>query len=232
MTLIIGNIEGVFILVKAFPFVEVQSQAYWVGIVFVSFSFIFAFFGYVSDLKAREDILSPLRKLLVGYWRVRAQSWTIEHGKIEFWYVTNFCTIGIEDVGRKLIMHFEIRDSDVFKDQELDVTAVTLDYQGEPRKLIYFYDTALALKNPIGSGAGQLAAVNFPFVGILNVVVKNGEVNKMEGRWYDIDNAVYNLARQIPELKGFQELAQSVQSGAVTFKGDLEFARLPALPGK
>jgi hypothetical protein len=91
-TLLIGGIEGVFNFNSSFPYIQVIKQAYWVGIVFVSFSFLFAFFGYVSDLRTRDDVL-----------------------------------------------------------------------------------------------------------------VKDDVVKAMEGRWYDIDNSMYNLARRIPDLKGFGE---------------------------
>jgi hypothetical protein len=233
MTLVIGGIVGVFQLSTSFPYFEVKQQAYayWVGIVFVSFSFLFAFFGYVSDLKAREDILSPLRKKLVGYWEVRAQSWKIENGEVEFNSTVSFCTIGIEDIGRKLIMHFQIRNSDIFTDQEIDVTHITLAYQGEPRQLIYFHEPELSLKVTLGEGADQLTQIKFPFLGILQIKVQNDGVKRMEGRWYDVDNAIYNLARRIPDLKGFQVLSQAVEKGAVTFKGALTFERLPEPPG-
>ena len=35
---------------------------------FVSFSFLFAFMGYLSNLQLEDDILSPVRRKLVGYW--------------------------------------------------------------------------------------------------------------------------------------------------------------------
>jgi hypothetical protein len=205
-TLLIGGIEGVFNFNSSFPYIQVIKQAYLVGIVFVSFSFLFAFFGYVSDLRTRDDILTPLRKKLVGIWRVRAQTWQIENGQIENGYSVTFCTIAIEDIGRKLVMHFKIQNSDVFKDQEFDVTAITLGYQGQPRQLIYFHESELTLKDPIGSGVEELTKLKFPFLGVLDVLVKDGVVKAMEGRWYDIDNSMYNLARRIPDLKGFGEL--------------------------
>src|SRR5262245_2055173 len=56
MTFVIGNIVGVFELKPTFPYFtarEAQPFAYWIGIIFVSFSLLFAFFGYVSDLNSR-----------------------------------------------------------------------------------------------------------------------------------------------------------------------------------
>jgi hypothetical protein len=231
MTLLIGSIEDVFQFDQAFPYIVVKTQAYWVGIIFVSFSFLFAFFGYLSDINAREDILSPLRKKLVGYWAVRSQTWKIENGKIEFGYTTDFCTIGIEEVGGKLVMHFDVSNSDIFQNQSIDITNITLAYQGEPRKLIYFHEADLKLKEVIGEGSEQLTRINFPFLGILNILVENDVVNVMEGRWYDIDNSIYGLARRMSGLAGFQELTQAVENGAVTFKGLLEFKRLKKPPG-
>jgi hypothetical protein len=231
MTLVIGNIEGVFEFSRSFPYVLVKQQAYWVGIVFVSFSLLFALFGFVSDRNSRDDILSPLRKKLVGYWEVRAETWRIEQDEIKFGTNVSFCTIGIEDVGRKLIMHFEIRDSDVFKFQELDVTHITIAYQGEPRQLIFFYEPDLPLKQPFGEGSDKVTSTKFPFLGILQIILKNDEVGRMEGRWYDVDNTIYHLARRKPDLKGFQSLATAVEKGAVTFKGALTFQRIPQPPG-
>jgi hypothetical protein len=84
MTLIIGNFAGTFALETSFPWIKVvKQQEYWVGIVFVSFSLVFAFFGYVNDIRARDDILTPLRKKLVGMWKVDAQTWTINGDEVK-----------------------------------------------------------------------------------------------------------------------------------------------------
>jgi hypothetical protein len=40
---------------------------------FVSFSFLFAFMGYLSNLQLKDDILSPVRQKLVEYWEVKAR---------------------------------------------------------------------------------------------------------------------------------------------------------------
>jgi hypothetical protein len=45
---------------------------------FLSFSFLFAFMGYLSNLQLEDDILSPVRRKLVGYWEVRAQTRKID----------------------------------------------------------------------------------------------------------------------------------------------------------
>jgi hypothetical protein len=67
MTLIIGGIVGVFQFSKDFPYIITATQEYWVGIIFVSFALLFAILGYLSELNARDDLLTPLRKELVGY---------------------------------------------------------------------------------------------------------------------------------------------------------------------
>jgi hypothetical protein len=231
MTVVIGYMMNVFHAVSSFPFFAVVEQHRWVGILFVSFSLLFAISGYISDSWYREDIFSPLRRKLVGYWSVRAQSWMIEGGRVENSFTTSFCTIGIEDIGRKLIMHFEIRNSDVFRDQELDVTSITFGFQAEPKQLIYFHNVELALKQPIGQGSEQINQIKFPFMGILNIIIRQDKVDKMEGYWYDVDNTMYNLARRIPNLGGLTELTEKVEKGAVTFKGSLEFNRLPPPAG-
>lgn len=231
MTLIIGSIERVFVFTSSIPYITVESQTYWVGILFVSFSLLFAFLGYFSELNARDDLLTPLRKKLVGFWEVRSQSWRIEGGKIALSCVVSHCTIGIEQVSGKLLMHFDISNSDVFKDQSVDITATTFTYAGEPRKLIYFYEAQLQLKTPVGEGAEQTNKVEFPFLGVLRLVFDNEEINVMDGYWYDVDNVIYGLARRIKSLAGYQELAAAVEKGAVTFRGVLQFRRLKALPG-
>jgi hypothetical protein len=101
MTVIIGGIEGVFVFSKQFPYFAVASQVYWVGIIFVTFALLFAILGYLSELNARDDLLTPLRRELVGFWQVRSQSWRLEEGKIEFGWVVSYCTIGIEQLGGK-----------------------------------------------------------------------------------------------------------------------------------
>jgi hypothetical protein len=60
----------------------------------------------------------------------------------------------------------------------------------------------------------------------MKIIMRNDEVNRMEGRWYDVDNSVYNLARRMPNLKGVQSLVEAVEKGAITFKGRLTFNRL------
>jgi hypothetical protein len=231
MTLIIGGIEGVFVFEKEFPFIMVSSYAYWVGIIFVSFALLFSIVGYLTELNARDDLLTPLRKQLVGFWQVRSQTWVIEEGKVDFGWVVSHCTIGIEQLSGKLIMHFELRDSDIFVNQQLDVTATTFSLDGANRKLIYFYETELELKKPVGTPPDQVSKIDFPFLGVLKLEFENEKVNSMNGHWYDINNGVYNLARRMQQLTGVHELSQAVERGAVTFGGALQFRRLKALPG-
>jgi hypothetical protein len=212
------------------PYIN-PNRSFWIPLVFVSFTFLFAFAGYLSNLQLKDDILSPVRRKLVGYWEVRAQTWVIEGQAISQKNVVTHCTIGIEDVGRKLILHFDISNSDIFADQSLDVTNVMIAFQGEPKKLIYFHDHELLLRNPVGSGSEQIVAARFPFLGVLNILSKNDATDEMTGVWYDIDNSIFNLARRIPDLKGLDELIDGVDRGSITFKGVLTFARLRAPAG-
>jgi hypothetical protein len=128
-------------------------------------------------------------------------------------------------------MHFELRDSDIFVNQQLDVTATTFSLDGANRKLIYFYETELDLKKPVGTPPDQLTKIDFPFLGVLKLEFDNEKVDSMNGHWYDINNGVYNLARRMQQLTGVHELSQAVENGAVTFGGALQFRRLKALPG-
>jgi hypothetical protein len=54
---------------------------------------------------------------------------------------------------RKLILHFDVTDSDVFADQSLDTTYVMSLFQREPNKPIYFQDHELMLKTPVRTGS-------------------------------------------------------------------------------
>jgi hypothetical protein len=140
ITLVIGGIEKVFVFNKEFPYFTVTSQTYWLGIIFVSFALLLAILGYLSELNTRDDLLTPLRKELVGFWEVRSQSWRIDRGKIEYGWIVSHCTIGIEQLGGKLLMHFDLSNSDVFRDQDINVTATAFSFDGAVRKLIYFYE--------------------------------------------------------------------------------------------
>jgi len=232
MTLVIGYLSDVFDVNQSkFPYIVIKTPgtSYWVAILFASFSFLFAFFGYVSDINSREDILTPLRKKLVGNWQVRAQTWNIEATGIVLGYSVSYCTITIEDIGRKLSMRFEVRDSDIFIDQTIDITHITLSYRSEPRQLIYFHEFDLLLKQTVGEGPAATSKYHFPFLGILTLPLASDEIKEMSGRWYDIDNTIFNLAAHIPNLKGFDEISKSVNEGRITFKGDLRFTKLPAI---
>jgi hypothetical protein len=226
VTFIVGWMVGVFAVTNIFPYVSENSHSPWIPIMFGSFSFLFAFAGYLSNLQLKEDILSPIRQKLVGIWEVRARTWRLDRSAIVQEEVVTHCTIGIEDVGRKLILHFEITNSDVFADQSLDITNVMIAFASEPKKLIYFQDHELTLKQAIGIGANQIATARFPFLGVLNLHYRNDEVNEMSGLWYDIDNSVLNLARRIPDLKGMDELVRELEKGSITFKGPLSFRRI------
>jgi hypothetical protein len=226
MTFIIAWSQGVVLVSAAFPYITNPNHSFWIPVVFVSFSFLFAFAGYLSNLQLKEDILSPVRRKLVGYWEVRAQTWKIDRGEIVQENVVTHSTIGIEDIGRKLILHFDIANSDIFADQCMDITNVLIAFQGTPKKLIYFQDHELQLKTPVGSGSDQVVSIRFPFLGVVNINSRNDEIDEMIGVWYDIDNSIFNLARRIPGLRGFDELAHGIESGSVTFKGALSFTRL------
>lgn len=226
MTFVIGWSIGVFEIAKEAPFITRPSSSPWIPVIFVSFSFLFAFAGYLSNLQLKEDILSPMRQKLVGIWEVKAQTWKIDLSQIVQDEVVTHCAIGIEDVGRKLILHFDVTDSDIFADQSLDITNVMIAFAGEPKKLIYFHDYELTLREPIGSGPDQITTARFPFLGVLNISSKNDKIDEMKGVWYDIDNSVLNLARRIPDLKGMEKLIHEVETGSITFKGALTFRRI------
>jgi hypothetical protein len=226
MTFLIGFSQSVIEVSATFPYVTNQSHSFWIPVVFVSFSFLFAFAGYLSNLQSKEDILSPVRRKLIGYWEVKAQTWKIDRDQIVRANVVTHCTIGIEDVGRKLILHFDITDSDVFADQSLDITNVMIAFQGDPKKLIYFQDHDLTLRAPVGTGTNQIITVRFPFLGVLNINSRNEQIDEMSGLWYDIDNSIFSLARRMPGLKGLDELVQGIEQGSITFKGALSFKRI------
>jgi hypothetical protein len=225
MTLIIGIFVGTFKITHDFPWFEIASQQLWVGIFFVSLSLVFAFGGYLSEVRAREDILTPLRKKLVGIWEVRAQTWKIESNKIELGYVQQICEIGIDSFGHKLYMHLRIKNSDIFADDEIDITNLNIQYQTEPKKLVYFYDSEFRLKKPILDGALSTDKLSFPFVGVLDFKIENEEVTRMSGYWYDINNSLFNLAHKLRDLEGLEQLTEALSRGAMTFKGDMVFTR-------
>lgn len=232
MTFIIGWSISVFEVIKDYPFIIRPSSSPWIPVIFVSFSFLFAFAGYLSSLQLKEDILSPMRKKLVGIWQVKAQTWKIDREQIVQEEVVTYCTIGIEDVGRKLILHFDISDSDLFADQPLDITNVMIAFVGEPKKLIYFQDNELTLRLPVGDGPDKITTARFPFLGVLNISSRNDKIDDMRGVWYDIDNSVLNLAKRIPGLHGMDELMRQVETGSITFKGALSFQRIDPPAGR
>jgi hypothetical protein len=217
ITVILGAIQGILKIKSAFPYFEVAQQAYWIGIVFISFSLLFAIVGYLSAVNARDDLLTPMRKKLVGYWEVNNQSWMLHEKKIEYGWAKSHSTIGIETVSGKLLMHFEISDSDIFKDQSFNVTATTFSLDAAARKLVYFYEVVLELKKPIGTPPDLINSVQFPFVGVLKMIAEDdGRINNMQGHWYDINNCIYNLARRMQSLEGFEQLRDALEKGAVT----------------
>ena len=146
--------------------------------------------------------------------------------------MTSHCVISIEPIGGKLLLRFEIANSDVFKDQKIDVATTAFSFDGANRKLIYFYETELELKNPVGAPPDQIKTIGFPFLCVLKIDFDDSEkVNSMRGHWYDINNSIYNLARRFDNLTGLADLSEAVENGAVTFGGAVEFKRLPAPAG-
>ena len=146
--------------------------------------------------------------------------------------MVSHCTIGIEQVSGKLVLHFDLTNSDVFKDQEFDITATTFSFDEAKRKLVYFHEAELELKEPVGTPPNQTTKIEFPFLGVLKIVSEQEKVNSMTGQWYDINNAIYHVARRMEPLSGFPELQKALENGAVTFGGALEFKRLPPPPGE
>jgi hypothetical protein len=49
----------------------------------------------------------------------------------------------------------------------------------------------------------------------------------MSGYWYDIENSIFGLARKMPQLEGLDSYKAAIEAGAKTFRGSLEFERLP-----
>ena len=230
MTVLIGGLEGDVIFQKDPPWFSVlPGQHRWIGIVFVLLTLLLTLVGYFGLLNARDDLLTPLRKKLVGVWEVRTQSWRIDQGKIAFGWVVSHCKISIESLAGKLTLRFDVQDSDVFKDQKIDVRTTAFSFEGAETKLVYFFETPLELKQPVGTPPDQITEIKFPFLGVLKIKFEDEQkVDLMTGQWFDINNAIYNLARRIDHLQGFDQLRVAVEQGAVTFGGRLEFKRLTA----
>jgi hypothetical protein len=233
MTLLVGGLEGDVDFKKDFPFFGVlPGQHRWIGIVFILITLLLTLVGFFSLLNARDDLLTPLRKKLVGVWEVRSQSWKIDQGKIAFGWVVSYCTISIGQLAGKLILQFDISNSDVFKDQKINVITTAFSLEGTETKLVYFFEAPLELKEPVGAPPNQITKLEFPFLGVLTIKFEDKQnVNFMTGHWYDINNGMYNLARRMDHLIGVDELHNAVENGAVTFGGALEFKRLHAPEG-
>lgn len=228
MTVLIGGLEGDVSLQKDFPWYEVTpGQHRWVGITFVLLTLLLTLVGDFSLRNARDDLLTPLRRKLVGIWEVRTKGWTIQKGKVEFGSMLSHCTISIEPLAGKLVLRFEVHNSDVFADQRIDIKTTAFSFEGSETQLVYFFDTAFRLREPVGTPPDQISALQFPFLGVLNINFGDeGSIDSMSGHWYDVNNAIYNLARHMDHLPGFAELRAAVENGAVTFGGALEFNRL------
>ncbi len=136
------------------------------------------------------------------------------------------CTIGIEAVGRKLYLHFKISESELFRDVEFDVTSLSIQYQTEPKQLMYFHDTQLRLRQPIVTDKETIDKISFPIVVVLEFSVKNEKVTMMSGTWYDVDNMIYYLATRLPMAQKAGELENALNFGATTFKGHVEFEKV------
>jgi hypothetical protein len=232
-TYVIGALVGVLDPTTKWPFFSLREGGShgWLGILFVSFALLLTLMGYLSRLNVRDDLLTPLRRKLVGAWEVRSQSWEIHPDKIEFGWVISVCVISIGSVSGKLSMRFEIRKSDIFKDQDIDIVTTAFSGDGSATKLVYFHETQLELKEDVRLPNDPVSKIDFPFLGVLQIKPsETGSINFMTGHWYDINNGVYNLARRMNHLKGLQDLSQAVEKGAVTFGGSIEFKRIPVPP--
>jgi hypothetical protein len=230
LTVIVGVIADVWTIDGTSPYLHTLSTAgstrLLIAVMFISFTLLLAFFGYLNDLRAREDILTPLREKLRGVWEVRFQTWRFDHGPARLDYLREVCTIGIEAVGRKLYLHFKITDSELFQNTEFDVTSLSIQYQTEPKQLMYFHDTQLVLRQPIVTSDQTIDRISFPIVVILDFSVKNEQVTKMSGTWYDVDNMIYYIATRLPSVQKTEELKAALNSGATTFKGRVEFEKV------
>jgi hypothetical protein len=229
ITYVIGAIVGALDATTKWPFFILPPEGNhgWLGILFVSFALLLTLMNYLSRLNARDDLLTPLRRKLIGVWEVRSQSWQLHPNKIEFGWIISHCVISIGSVSGKLSMRFEIRNSDIFKDQDINIVTTAFSGDGSAIKLVYFHETQLELKDDLRVPKDAPASVDFPFLGVLRIKSKeDGSIDFMAGHWYDINNGVFNLARRMDHLAGLQDLSQAVENGAVTFGGAIEFRRI------
>jgi hypothetical protein len=230
LTVAVGWIAGTWHIDGSSPFLHRDqmggSAPLLIAVMFISFSFLLGFFGYLNDLKAREDIISPLREKLKGVWQVRLQTWRLDQSPPRLDYIRQVCTIGIESVGRKLYLHFKISESELFRDTEFDVVNVHIQYQTEPKQLMYFHETELRLREPIVGPGGTIEKVTIPIVVVVDFYVRDEKVTEMSGKWYDIDNMIYFLSTHVPATQNAEELKKALNYGATTFKGLVEFEKV------
>lgn len=207
------------------PFYEYRSNnGPWFVVSFVVFSCCLSALGYFSEYKAKEDILTPIRKMLVGTWKVRFESWILEDGKIRKSSTQDVCIINIDNISAKLYMNFTINNSDIFCDTEFDITNVNIQFQTEPKKLIYFHEIDLQLKEPAQFSRTE-PKLTMPILGVLEFRVIDDKVNGMSGYWYDVNNTIWHLLGP-SKLFGSETIDAALAKGATTFRGALRFDRV------
>jgi len=134
MTFVIGWSIGVFEIAKEAPFITRPSSSPWIPVIFVSFSFLFAFAGYLSNLQLKEDILSPTFTMIQEH-----------HGRFPLYHIDLYRLdeVGLDDLGlREYLFSEGIAAVEWFErlreEPEMDYLSVRISYAGANLRRIEF----------------------------------------------------------------------------------------------
>ncbi len=193
--------------------------------IYISCLFVFVILIYFLTLREREDILTPLRKKLKGIWRVNYQIWKHDqHGKVIEDSVIEVCVIGIDISTAKLYFYIKTDAAGIYEGGEFRIDDITINPYSSPKRLTYYYNTSIRLKDEVRDKLGlKDSTLTFPVFGILNIIEENKEpkssYEKMTGYWYDLEGIYSNVLEATFKAKNDAEECTSLpRKGLMTFE--------------
>ncbi|MCC7047766.1 MAG: hypothetical protein IT562_13715 [Alphaproteobacteria bacterium] len=226
LAVVVGSLGGQFSIdFKNLSFSAKNSQfdILVMSIFFTGF-FAFSFLFYFITYKEREDILSPLRKKLVGTWKITYQSWSYsESGRLVEDSRHDACTIGIDEGTAKLYISINIDAHKIYEDGKRRIDDITLNPLLNPKRLTYYHLFEMKIKEQISQAIGvKNSDISFSVFCWLKIIEPEGDdpIQEMEGRWYDLDGTISNIRMDLAK-KGDNIASLSAQyplSGTLTFR--------------
>lgn len=186
--------------------------------------------GLMSTRRAKDDVLTPIRRKLQGQWLANIDTYRLDDPKggeardVIFGNFSNTCEFTIDPVTAKLVLTIHVQNTDLFQHTKVSTTNIHIEGKGKCSRLI-FYETFEFSVNEAHAHEFADRTVVMPMICVLDFDADQPAISSLNGYWYDIENTVFNTLSQVAGPPQLAKMKADLDDGRRTMKGNAEFLR-------